>query len=130
MAYQLRTWPVEEERKCGKRTWWQPARPLPFRTGIVGFFRFLPLRLKITWRVFSGRYDAVSWTESGDGSPRRTSSGNASVTDNEAIKQRVGAFMSTADDPRVIISDLYASLVRTEHALEAAISNTDGATKI
>ena len=34
---------------------WIPARPIPFQ----GFCLFW--RIKLAWRVFTGRYDALDW---------------------------------------------------------------------
>ena len=52
-------WPVSEECSLGL---WRPARPCGF-----SFLSWdcLKMRLRITWRVFTGKYDALNWQGTG-----------------------------------------------------------------
>lgn len=51
-AYELKTWPNDEEYAPGK---WRPSRCCPFSS-----FQLIR-RFRIAWRVLIGRYDAVNW---------------------------------------------------------------------
>lgn len=53
-AHEIATWPTSEEHEPGS---WRPARNCPIH-GLR-----LRERLRIAWRVFTGRYDAVMWGE-------------------------------------------------------------------
>ena len=57
-ALELRQWHVDEKTESGQ---WIPARPCPFYG--VGY---MMMRLRITWRVFIGRYDAMNWQGTGE----------------------------------------------------------------
>jgi hypothetical protein len=56
-ASEINNWHIAEEFEAGK---WRPARCCGF-----GGLRHWRQHLLITWRVFTGRYDALNW---GDGS--------------------------------------------------------------
>lgn len=51
-ALELKNWPNEEEYAPGK---WRPSRCCPFTS-----FQ-LWRRIKIAWRVFTGKIDGVYW---------------------------------------------------------------------
>lgn len=54
-TFEIKRWSTEEEYKKGL---WRPARCCPFS----GFSLHLILvHLCIVWRVFTGRYDALTW---------------------------------------------------------------------
>lgn len=52
-AVEIKQWDTTNEVKNGR---WIPARPLPYY-GIGHWWR----TLKITWKVFTGKYDALNW---------------------------------------------------------------------
>jgi hypothetical protein len=54
-------WPVSEEYEPGK---WRPARPCAF-CGRMSWDHF-KMRVRTTWRVFIGRYDALNWQGTGE----------------------------------------------------------------
>jgi len=64
-AAEIVNWHVSEEFAPGK---WRPARCC----GFGGLFTHIGMRLRITWKVFTGRMDALNW-EAGSG--ERTSDG-------------------------------------------------------
>jgi hypothetical protein len=50
-AAEIVNWHISEEYELGK---WRPARCCPFDGHWM-------MRLRIAWRVFIGRYDALNW---------------------------------------------------------------------
>lgn len=66
LASQLRHWQNDALCHDGKL---RPARPLPFNYGPLWNLR---LRFRLAWRVFTGRWDALSWEYPGyDGKENR-----------------------------------------------------------
>ena len=63
-ASEIVNWHVSEEAEPGK---WRPARPCSF----CGMRHFIT-RLRIAWRVLTGKYDALNWQGSGDKSATET----------------------------------------------------------
>lgn len=63
-ASEIANWHIAEEYQPRK---WRPARPLYF-TG----FRYFTMRLRISWRVFTGKYDALNWQDTGEKSNQET----------------------------------------------------------
>ena len=57
-ASEIANWHVSEEVEPLK---WRPARPC----GFYGF-RHSITRIRIAWRVFVGKYDALNWQGAGD----------------------------------------------------------------
>ena len=53
-ARQLKEWPCETAGKLGV---YHMARPIGFQG------MFLPHRIRLAWGVFTGKYDAVRWSE-------------------------------------------------------------------
>lgn len=50
-ASEIATWHVSEEYKPNH---WRPARPCAFTAEFM-------MRLRIAWKVFTGKYDALNW---------------------------------------------------------------------
>ena len=57
-ATEIKNWHIEEEYEKGK---WRLARPC----GFIGNIRYFKVRFRIAWRVFTGRYDALNWQNTG-----------------------------------------------------------------